>query len=65
MPVSPLADFGNLNQNWKRAIRELEGPKDIIIKPSDKGDNVVLMDIEKYKNMCTKILRNESWYRCI
>lgn len=37
----------------------------IVIKPSDKGGNVVLMDNQFYKSMCRKILNNKDWYRSI
>lgn len=33
----------------RRAIKELTQAKDIILKRSDKGGNVVLMDAEKYE----------------
>lgn len=37
--------------------------EDIIIKPSDKGGNVVVMDKNAYISMCYKILENQDWYQ--
>lgn len=46
----------NLNRSQQRAtIKELSDLSHIIIKPSDKGGNV----------MCYKILNNTSWYKRI
>lgn len=58
-------DSINLDQLQKIAIGELMNLPNVIIKPSDKGGNVVLMDINQYRNICSKILINESWYRQI
>lgn len=34
----------------------------IMIKPSDKGGNIVVMDNNQYLNTCNKILSNRKWY---
>lgn len=35
----------------------------ITIKASDKGGNVVVLDNEKFIDMCNQILKNPNWYR--
>lgn len=46
-------------------LRQLANNNLITIKPADKGGNIVLLDNEKYINMCNKILKNLDWYRHI
>lgn len=35
----------------------------IVVKPSDKGGNVVIMDNQDYVLMCLNILNNKNWYK--
>lgn len=37
----------------------------IIIKPSDKGGNIVVMNLDQYKTMVMDLLLNRSWYKPI
>lgn len=53
----------NLTKNKKIALRNLSSHHEITIKASDKMGNIVLMDNEKYSQMCMKILTNCDWYR--
>lgn len=55
----------NLNDKEALALKQLSDNNQITIKPTDKGSNIVLLDNEKYINMCNKILKNQDWYRCI
>lgn len=65
MTLNFRSDMTNLNQYQRRAIKELMDLPNVIIKPSDKGGNVVLMNTDQYKRICTNILQNDSWYRFI
>lgn len=53
---------GNLTQEERLAIQSLTNNSEITIKPSDKGENIVIMDNSQYVSMCQKILSNKSWY---
>lgn len=48
-----------------KALNELRNLSDVVIKASDKGGNIVLMDSCYYEKMCFDILRNADWYRPI
>lgn len=50
----------NLSQAQHSALNNITQNDQIVVKPSDKGGNVVLMD--KYIEMCNKILRNQEWF---
>lgn len=53
----------NLPTHQRRALMGLQNRKDLTIKPSDKGGNVVVMDTEHYKTLCLQILNNRNWYK--
>lgn len=55
----------NLKTDQMEALNNLEKNHSIVVKPSDKGGNIVLMDKAKYETMCLKILNNTSWYKQI
>lgn len=63
--LSSRSDTVNLNQQQRQAIKELMDLPNVIIKPFDKGSNIILLDMTQYRDagMCLKILRNKSWYR--
>lgn len=47
------------------ALKNLSTNHEIVIKPSDKGGNVILMDVGTIKRMHLCILENSEWYRMI
>lgn len=47
------------------ALEKLKTYEGIIIKPSDKGGNIVVMSEVQNIGMCYKILKNRSWYKQI
>lgn len=47
----------------KQALQNLCAQEGIIIKPSDKGGNIVIMDRVQYVAICNRILGNEEWYK--
>lgn len=55
----------NVNPTQIAALKNLSKNPDLIIKPSDKGGNVVLMSALQYRNMCWDILKNKHWYKPI
>lgn len=55
----------NLSKNLKQALHNLSFNKNIVIKPSDKGGNLVIMDTDQYERMCYDIILNKTWYRSV
>lgn len=55
----------NLTTKEKQALEQLSNNPDLVIKPSAKGGNIVLMSNDKYISMCIKILNNTDWYKPI
>lgn len=55
----------NLTFEENQALASLCNNVTIVIKPSDKGGNVVLVDNQDYISMCQQILDNKDWYRNI
>lgn len=55
----------NLTAEEYKALENLRKDKSIIIKASDKGGNVVIMNNFHYKLTCLKILNNSLWYKSI
>lgn len=55
----------NLSTEQLAALHNLSTNQEIVIKPSDKRENVVLMDIGQYIQMCLCILENCEWYKLI
>lgn len=55
----------NLSKNFKQALHNLSSNKNIVIKPSDKGGNLVIMDTDQYERMCYDIILNKTWYRSV
>lgn len=60
-------NFSNSDQNLSiaqsEALRQLASLDKVVIKPSDKGVNIVLMDSKDYEKMCLDLLQNRDWYR--
>lgn len=59
----PKRTINNLSLAQQSALKNLMEKEDLVIKPSDKGGNVVLMNREDYINMCLHILNNQEWYQ--
>lgn len=59
----PSCTEDNLSQAQQVALTNIMHNGDIIVKPSDKGGNVVVMDKTQYITMCLKILNNQEWYQ--
>lgn len=55
----------NISFSEKQALKFLSDNISVIIKPGDKGGNIVLMDNIQYVAMCSKIKKNKNWYRKI
>lgn len=48
-----------------KALASLEGDDQIVIKPSDKGGNIVIMDRTQYIQMCNDLLSNTTCYEVL
>ncbi|XP_073502039.1 uncharacterized protein [Phyllobates terribilis] len=48
-----------------RALNKLENNKQLIIKASDKGGNLVLLDHSKYLSLCQRILNDKDTYEVL
>lgn len=55
----------NLSPALTKALKSLQNHPELVIKPADKGSNVVVMDVPFYEHMCHDILNNHDWYRPI
>lgn len=55
----------NLSLMHRKALVYLQKNVDIVIKPTEKGGNLVIMNRENYEQMCMIILLNREWYRPI
>lgn len=53
----------NLTAGQKSDLLDLQRNPNIVIKPSDKGGNLVVMDVSNYESMVLAILNNAKWYR--
>ncbi|XP_073511825.1 uncharacterized protein [Phyllobates terribilis] len=54
--------WSNLSTEESQALKNLEKNKHLIIKASDKGGNLVLMDHTKYLTLCQMILKDKDTY---
>lgn len=57
----PRSTHANLTYAQRVALDNLSNQSEMVIKPSDKGRNVVIMGELFYRNMCWDILKNRSW----
>uniref|UniRef100_A0A8C5MKL4 Uncharacterized protein n=1 Tax=Leptobrachium leishanense TaxID=445787 RepID=A0A8C5MKL4_9ANUR len=55
----------NLSRYEQRALKELQDVRNIVIKQSDKGGNLVIMDIKDYVTMCMVHLNDREGYRLL
>lgn len=53
----------NLSFDQQEAVHSLQQNIDIVIKPSDKRGNLVVMDCAQYENMVMDLLGNWEWYK--
>lgn len=53
----------NLPKHQKQALKTLSSNKNIVVKPFDKGGNLIIMYVEQYEKMCYDIIQNTNWYR--
>ncbi|CAJ0968887.1 unnamed protein product [Ranitomeya imitator] len=61
----PMGRKYNLSRSEMETLKGLEKDPKIIIKPSDKGGNTVVMNHEDYVNMCKRILDDPANYERI
>ncbi|CAH2324683.1 Hypothetical predicted protein, partial [Pelobates cultripes] len=54
-----------LSKSERLALKELKSLDNIIIKPADKGGNIVLLNRQEYINMCMIHLDDKSCYRTL
>lgn len=57
LSIFPKLVGHNLSQAHRTALSNLSGNPHLVIKPSDKGGNMVVMDELQYRNMCWDILK--------
>jgi len=58
-----LKNKSNLTKTERQAIRELKDNRDIIIKPADKGSNIVILDRQQYLLEAHRQLDNTEHYQ--
>ena len=57
--------ISNITRGGRKALKELQNDKDIIIAPADKGRCIVIMDKEEYMKKMKDKLKDESTYKQI
>ncbi|PIO33735.1 hypothetical protein AB205_0155560 [Aquarana catesbeiana] len=55
----------NLTPAQKEALISLQQEMHLIIKPSDKEGNLIVMENSQYESMVMRLLQNRKWYRKI
>ena len=53
----------NLSFNQRKALKEIQNLKDIIIKEADKGSAVVVMNKDYYKDKIDEMVNDQTNYR--
>lgn len=53
----------NISRQQQLAIKELQQMKEVVIKPSDEGGNIVIWPIKIYEREALKQLRDATCYR--
>lgn len=56
-------DTDNLTEGERNALEDLKKRKNIVIKNSDKGGNVVVIDDIHYEKIAKKLLSDTTTYR--
>ncbi|KAM4012917.1 LOW QUALITY PROTEIN: bactericidal permeability-increasing protein-like [Anomaloglossus baeobatrachus] len=59
-PINKRHD--NLTFEERRVLENLSQNKNLILKPSDKGGNLVILSHDIYKKMCTDLLSDKKTY---
>ncbi|XP_075188782.1 uncharacterized protein LOC142279151 [Anomaloglossus baeobatrachus] len=54
--------WDNLTHSQRKALTELQSYPDIVIKPADKGGNIVVMSSDKYEHEVARQLRDKGTY---
>lgn len=62
LDVKGTTDHPTLAQLNKKPLFPSKKNHDRIIKPSDKGGNIAVMDLKRYQKMVMDILKNHHWY---
>ncbi|CAH2283625.1 Hypothetical predicted protein [Pelobates cultripes] len=65
MNNKPSHTIDNLSFAERRALQDFKQQTDLIIKPADKGGNIVLMKRSEYVDMCMCHLNDISYYRIL
>ncbi|CAJ0938041.1 unnamed protein product, partial [Ranitomeya imitator] len=55
----------NLTEGEKQALEALRNNDQLIIKSSDKGGNLVIMEHQTYRDMCYRILQDSNTYEVL
>lgn len=55
----------NLSPDECQALKELQDAERLVIKPSDKGGNVVILSTEKYESEVQRLLSDNSTYKSL
>ncbi|CAH2306780.1 Hypothetical predicted protein, partial [Pelobates cultripes] len=55
----------NLSSREQMALKSLRNNTEIIMKPADKGRNIVMMDVTDYVIMVLKVLEDENTYKIL
>ncbi|CAH2275768.1 solute carrier family 26, member 4 [Pelobates cultripes] len=63
--ISPQPQTSNLKAEERQALQELRLATEVVIKSSDKGGNIVLMQRDQYVNMCMQHLTDEMAYQIL
>lgn len=60
--IRPAPTESNIPPRLRRALKELQDNKDIIVTSADKGDVVVIMNVSHYTDLAWKHLSDSSTY---
>lgn len=60
-----VRDRPNLSTAEMKALHQLKRRKDIVIKPADKGNAIVILDREQYIYEATRQLNNTEYYKSL
>lgn len=55
----------NLTHSQLEALFSLQKNQNLVVKPSDKGGNLVIVERYQYESMVMRLLNNRDWYKKI